>query len=204
MSTADPDKVVGEDLTRGGVGLVDAAQVVGTQVIATGDTFRTDSGRFRQTALSFGFQESSQGFRDTKQVRLTNHGATPVTYKVSAAASAQSLKASVTASRSTVTVPAHGSATVTVQLSVARGTVPGVDPNGEFSFYQVSGDVVFTSTTVDAAGALPARPAGDQPGVGPGRPTGGRRRPTDTKSITLRNPRRDDRRLRGLLHLGSE
>ena len=203
VSTADPDKVVGEDLTRGGVGLVDAAQVVGTQVTAAGDTFRTTDGRFRQTALNFGFQESSQGFRGTKQVRLTNHGATPVTYKISSAASAQSLKASVTASRSTVTVPAHGSTIVTVQLSVARGTVPGVDPNDEFSFYQVSGDVVFTSTssTLRVPYLLVPR---ETSRVSAQAANGWATKAKDTKSITLRNPGATHRRFRGLLHLGSE
>ncbi len=187
VSTADPDNIVGEDLTRGGVGLVDAAQVVATQVIAVGDTFRTTDGRFRQAALNFGFQESSQGFRDTKQVRLTNHGATPVTYKVSSAASAQSLKASVTASRSTVTVPAHGSATVTVQLSVARGTVPGVDPNGGFSFYQVSGDVVFTSKTSTLRVPYLLVPR-ETSRVSAQASNGWATKAKDTKSITLRNP----------------
>ena len=44
VSTADPDKVAGQSLTLGGVGLVDAAQAVATTVTATGDAFRTESG----------------------------------------------------------------------------------------------------------------------------------------------------------------
>ena len=187
VSTADPDKLVGEDLTRGGVGLVDAAQSVATQVTVAGDEFRTTDGRFRQTALNFGFQESSQGFRGTKQVQLTNHGATPVTYRVSAAASAQSLEANVTVSRSTVTVPAHGSAKVTVQLSVSPGVVPGVDPSDKFSFYQVSGDVVFTSnsSTLRVPYLLVPRETSRVSAQLAGRWT---TTADSTKSITLRNP----------------
>ena len=66
----------------GGVGLVDAAQAVATSVTATGDAFRTESGWARESALSFGFQESPLGFGGIKTVTVRNDGTKPVTYKV--------------------------------------------------------------------------------------------------------------------------
>jgi hypothetical protein len=95
VSTADPDKVAGQSLTLGGVGLVDAAQAVATTVTATGDAFRTESGWARESALSFGFQESPLGFGGVKTVTVRNDGPTAVRYDVSTTPSAQSKKARI-------------------------------------------------------------------------------------------------------------
>lgn len=146
VSTADPDKVAGQNLVRGGVGLVDAAQAVAQQVTATGDVFRTQDGRLRESALSFGFQESAQAFQGKKTVALTNDGTEPVTYNVGTEASAQSETATVSVDQSTVTVPAGGTAKVTVTLDAPAGAV-GSSGAGGFAFYEFSGDVVFTSPT---------------------------------------------------------
>jgi subtilisin family serine protease len=145
-STADPDKVVGENLVRGGVGLVDAAHAVATKVTATGDSFKSTTGWLREPSLSFGFSDSSTAFKGTKTITLTNYGTTAVTYKVTAAPTAQSRPASVTFNQSTVTVPAGGTAKVIVTLNGATSAVPS-SALGGFSFYQFSGDVVFTSAT---------------------------------------------------------
>nr|BFF08915.1 S8 family serine peptidase [Microbacterium flavescens] len=144
VSSADPEKVAGQQMTRGGVGLVDAAQAVATTVTATGDAFRTDSGWLRETALNFGFQESWLGFAGLKTITLTNHGDKAVTYKVSSAPSAQSENAKITFNRTSVKVPAKGKATVIVALAAAAGSVGSstVDP---FAQYEFSGDVVLTS-----------------------------------------------------------
>ncbi|MDY0910483.1 S8 family peptidase [Microbacterium sp. CFBP9034] len=146
VSSADPDKVAGQQLTRGGVGLVDAAQAVATKVTATGDAFRTDSGWLRESALNFGFQESWLGFAGLKTITLTNHGDSAVTYKVSSAPSAQSEKAKLTFNRSSVKVPAKGKATVIVGLTAAAGAVGSSSVAGDpFALYEFSGDVVLTS-----------------------------------------------------------
>lgn len=147
VSSADPEKVAGQDLTRGGVGLVDTAQAVATQVTATGDAFRTDSGWLRESALSFGFQESWLGFAGVKTITVTNHGKKAVSYKVSSAASPESAKARITLSRSSVNVPAGGKATIVVGLTAAAGAVgPSVTDDG-FGLYEFSGDIVLTSSS---------------------------------------------------------
>ncbi len=147
VSTADPEKVAGQSLTRGGVGLVDTAQAVATTVTATGDAFRTESGWARESALSFGFQESSLGFGGVKTVTVRNDGKKPVTFTVSAAPSEQSVKANVKFSHKKITVRAGGSAKLVVSVAASAKDVPtSVLPDDQFAFYEISGDVVLTSS----------------------------------------------------------
>jgi subtilisin family serine protease len=144
VSTADPEKVAGQNLVRGGVGLVDPAQVVGTQVTAAGDSYATAKGSALQTALNFGFVEASKQFAGKKTVTLTNHGDAPVTYSTSVSPTGQSRQATVTLDKGQVTVPAHGTATVEVTLAASAANVPSSTVGG-FAMYQFSGDVVLTS-----------------------------------------------------------
>lgn len=146
VGSADPEKVAGQRLTLGGVGLVDAAQAVATQVTATGDAFRTDAGRVRETALSFGFQESWLGFAGVKKIEVTNHGTSVATYRLSSAPSPQSAKAKVTLSRSSVTVQPGRSVTVLVTIAAAANAVgSSIGGDDQFAFSEFSGDVVLTS-----------------------------------------------------------
>lgn len=146
VSSADPEKVAGQQLTRGGVGLVDAAQAVSTTVTATGDAFRTDSGWLRESALNFGFQDSSLGFAGLKTITLTNHGSKAVTYKVTSAPSEQSEKAKIIPDRTSVKVPAGGTATVVVALAAAANAVgSSALEDDPFAQYEFSGDIVLTS-----------------------------------------------------------
>ncbi|GAA5038307.1 S8 family serine peptidase [Microbacterium fluvii] len=146
VSTADPDKVDGQSLTLGGVGLVDAAQAVATTSTATGDAFRTDSGWARESALSLGFQESDRSFGGIKTVTVSNKGKKSVTYTASTEASAASVDAKVSVWPKKVTVRAGGSAKIFVKVSAAASAVPGSLAGDEFSFSEISGDVVLTSS----------------------------------------------------------
>lgn len=148
VSTADPDKVAGQDLVVGGVGLVDTAQAVATSVTAYGDAFRTDSGKARETALSFGFQESSRRIGGEKTVTIRNDGSTSVTFAVSTAPSEQSLNADVRVNRKSVTVRPGRTATLSLRVSASAGSIPSsVVGDDQFSFYEISGDVVLTSSS---------------------------------------------------------
>lgn len=147
VSTADPDKVAGQRLTLGGVGLVDTAQAVATQVTATGDAFRTESGWARESALSFGFQESALGFGGVKTVTVTNHGKKSVTFSVKATPSAESRKAVVKLSHKKITVRGGGSAKLVVGVAASAKDVPtSVVAGDQYGFYEISGDVVLTSS----------------------------------------------------------
>ena len=62
----NPDKVPSQQSALGGLGLVDAAQAVATQVTVTGDSFATSSGHMREAALSFGFASPESFFAVTR------------------------------------------------------------------------------------------------------------------------------------------
>lgn len=144
--TADPERVTGQRLTFGGLGLVDAAQAVGTQVTVIGDSFATSSGRLREAALSFGFAEPDVSFIGTRTLTITNHGTTAVTYKVTAKASDQSRPASVSLSTRSVTVrpgrQAQVGVTLTALASSVGSSLAADDPS---VFLEVSGSVVLTA-----------------------------------------------------------
>jgi minor extracellular serine protease Vpr len=146
VSTADPEGVAGLDPTRGGLGLVDTAQAVDTTVTATGDSFRTESGRVREAALSFGFEESTRSLGGTKKVTVRNDGKKSVTFAVATEASDQSLDAKVSTSTKRVTVRPGRTATFSVSVSAKASSVPGsLSAEDQFSFSEISGDVVLTS-----------------------------------------------------------
>lgn len=146
VSTADPEKVAGQSLTLGGVGLVDTAQAVATTVTATGDAFRTESGWARESALSFGFQESQIGFGGVKTVTIRNDGSSAVTYAVSTTPSAASQKAKVNVSAKSVTVRPGGTAKLLVTVAALAKDIPTSNAgDDQFSFYEISGDIVLTA-----------------------------------------------------------
>ena len=145
VTTADPDKVAGQQLVRGGVGLVDAAQAIGTQVVVGGDPYRTSSGWFREPSLSFGFAEPSLAFAGFKTLVIENKGKKAVTYKLSTAADAQSRPARVTLSTRSVTVKPGKTAKVKVALTADARKLGSSFGSDQFAFNQVSGHVVLTA-----------------------------------------------------------
>lgn len=192
VSTADPDGMKAVDPTLGGLGLVDTAQSVATQVTATGDAFRTDSGWLRETALSFGFQESSLGFAGVKTITVENRGNTAVTYKVSSAASPQSADAKVFLSKKSVTVPARGKTTFVVALAAPASAVGSSQAaDDQFSFYEFSGNVVLTAadSTLRVPYLLVPRATSrvSAASTGPWYKSSATVKDT-TKKVTLRNP----------------
>lgn len=140
VTTADPEKVKGYTLPVAGNGVVDAAQVVATSTVILGDSFRTTSGRLREPTLSFGFAESALFALDTKRLTIVNKSDRPVTYTLAAEPSKQSKPATVTLSRTSVKVPARGSAEVLVTVSVQMSKV-GSSLTGGFGFAEVSGSI---------------------------------------------------------------
>lgn len=136
--------MAGYRLTLAGIGAVDLPQVVATQAVALGDSFTTDSGVMREPSLSFGFASSTTSFTGTKPVTVVNNGDTELTFTVENEASPQSRPATVTFDRTTVTVPARGSAVVNVTLSAPMASV-GSSLTGAFAFFEVSGSVKLTA-----------------------------------------------------------
>ena len=195
VSTSDPANVAGQSPVRGGVGLVDTAQAVATTVTATGDAFRTESGRERETALSFGFEESKDRFGGKKKVTVRNSGTETVTFQVTTEASAQSLPAEVTADTRTVSVRPGKTASFNVRLSAKAADVPSsVGADDQFAFSEISGDVVLTSpsATLRVPYLLVPRAASDvsvddRKGPKVPRASKGKPAPSGDGVLTLRN-----------------
>ncbi len=145
VTTADPQKVAGQQLTRGGVGLVDAAQAVSTQVVVGGDPYRTTSGWFREPSLSFGFAEPSVAFAGFKMLTIENKGKKAVTYKVSTSADPLSRPAKVVLSTKSITVKPGKTAKVKVALVADARKLGSSSGDDQFALNQVSGHVVLTA-----------------------------------------------------------
>jgi Subtilisin-like serine proteases len=147
VGTADADKVSGYQVTQSGTGLVDALQAINTQTVVTGDSYRTSSGRIQEATLSFGFAEPSVAYVGTRTITISNLSNQPVSYTLSTQASAQSRPAKVALSTKKVTVKARSTATVRVGLSVPAASIgSSLAGDDQFSFYQVSGSVVVSSS----------------------------------------------------------
>ena len=145
VSTADASKVSDYGPTRGG-GLVDPVDSTATQVFAYGDSTDVKDKTVRDAMLSFGYQESNGSFEGTKTITLVNKGNSEVTFNGEVKASNQSLPAQVKLNNTKVTVPAGGTAEVTVTMSLKASDVPSsIKTQKSQNFYEASGNVQFTS-----------------------------------------------------------
>lgn len=133
VNTSDPAKVVGYATRGAGAGLIQAPPAVTTQVVALGDP--------GTATLNYGFAEIDKTFNAKKKVTLKNFDSAPATLNVSIdrkAGSPHTVKIKPTK----VTVPARGSATVEVEL-----TVPVATAGDSSAFNDVAGLVTFTPAT---------------------------------------------------------
>lgn len=148
LTTADPEGVSVYQPSRGGA-LVNAPGAVSASVVAYSDSsqFGTQKQELRDATISFGFAQFADSYQETRTITLENKGKEAVTYSAKAVASAASRPAQVSFSPSEVTVPASGTATVDVTLSVKASDVPTSFGAGQDRpwFHEVSGRVVLTS-----------------------------------------------------------
>ena len=152
ITTADADGVAGSRVTLTGAGLVDTAQLVTGNSLAYGSSAVVDGSEIREGTVSFGFAETGKTFSATETVTVVNKGSSPITYAVGTRASEQSQAATVTASPSSVTVPAGGTAKVKVTLSAPASSLPSIlDGAGQHRFYEISGFVTLSSSDGDLA-----------------------------------------------------
>ncbi|MGZ5031888.1 MAG: S8 family serine peptidase [Usitatibacter sp.] len=136
VGTGAPSGVADFEPRRGGAGLVQPASSTVTQVIA-----RPDGNKFA-TALNFGFEELKDDYSNRSSITLRNNGSSAASFTV-AQANATGQPHSVSFNRTTITVPAHGSADVNVTLKVPAATAGAADLGG-LSFQNVGGLVQFT------------------------------------------------------------
>lgn len=145
VSTADSSKVANYRTVRGG-GLVDAPEAVSTSVFAYGDSTEVNGRTIRDAVLSFGYAEVSGTHTDTRKVTLVNKGDKEQTFAVTVDPSQDSLSGGkVTVSPTSVTVPAGGTAEVSVEVSISAADVPPGTPGKGRSpwFNNVSGNIRF-------------------------------------------------------------
>ena len=95
--------------------------------------------------LSFGEEEMRRNLRERRELKVVNHGDSPITFSLSTA-QASGGPVTVTFDRPTVTVEGHESEEFTVTLSVPTSSVgPTHDPNtGATLFQEISGFVTLT------------------------------------------------------------
>jgi subtilisin family serine protease len=139
VNTGDPAQVKAYKTSRGGTGLVQPAKSTAVQVVAF-----ADDGRFSST-LDFGFQEINRDFNESRKIVLRNFGSTASSFNVAEVLPAGSPH-SVRLGRTSITVPARGSAEIEVGLNVPVATA-GASNGAGLSFKEVVGLIQFTPTS---------------------------------------------------------
>ena len=147
VNTASPAQVQGYRIRRAGTGLVQAVNSTVDQVTA-----RVGEDEAFDTSLNFGLAETYRDFNQRKWVTLRNHGATAASFSVSQARPSGSPH-TVSLDRSSVTVPARGSAVVGVTLAVPVATAGASNGSG-LSFNEVAGLVQFTPVSAQDNGGI--------------------------------------------------
>jgi minor extracellular serine protease Vpr len=152
VNTSSAAKVNGFPIRGAGAGGIQSLQAVDTQVVANGDPDGTAS-------LSFGVPEVTSDFSATEHITLHNFGSSPATFNV-ADSNDQGAAHTIVLGTSQVTVPAKGTADVSVQLNVSLAN--SADPATSFSdwygngtFDDVGGIVAFTPASDDDNGGIP-------------------------------------------------
>jgi len=121
-----------------GAGLVQPARAVRATVLAT-----TSDGLDN---LSFGYRAGNGAISETRRFRIANDGSRPVTYAIAADADGDVHGARLSLSDTRVTVPARGSVTVSLTVSLSRSAVAGLPGAGD-GLTTVRGAVVATPVT---------------------------------------------------------
>jgi hypothetical protein len=150
VDTADSAGVSNYTTRGGGTGLIQAYPATHTQVVGTADPDNA-------TTVNFGLTQNGGAYTDTGTIHLRNFGGSAATFTATAT-HLQGDPHTVTLSPSTVTVPANGSADVSVSISVPSG---GADPISAFNNWWGAGQFG------DVAGLISFAPSGgDNSGIG--------------------------------------
>ena len=132
MNTADPGKVAGYQTSRAGAGVVQPLGATRTSAVAFGD--------LHSASASFGFSEiGTAGFNQTKNITITNHGMTPLTFTASTTQNTPFTRSHTATTAGAVTVPAGGSASLALTLLLTASQA-----GDSAAFREVAGLVTLT------------------------------------------------------------
>jgi minor extracellular serine protease Vpr len=147
VNTGSPAGVFGYRPILAGTGLVQPAASTKTQVVVTMEA----NGDLLAGSLNFGLQEFRDDYLGSKTFTLHNNGATPASFNI-ARVRTSGVPHVGTLSTSAVTVPAGGSANVSLTLSVPVVTA-GLSNGAGLSFQEVAGIIELTpASPADNAG----------------------------------------------------
>ncbi len=136
--------------SRVGAGRVSVDEALQTQVVAKADTGQGD------ISLSFGVFEVADPVSQTRNVRVSNLGAVPVTFQIRTSSTLTNAGVTVTPLADTITVPGKSSVLVGVrldidpaQLAIVRDATSGGAIGDKFRYFlnEASGQVWFTSNS---------------------------------------------------------
>jgi subtilisin family serine protease len=149
VETANPGMLSGADPRLTGAGVIQAVGSTATQVVAVDQD--------GNASLSFGFEESMRNYRDTRTLRIRNHGHDHVRFNVSysPAATATGVPHTVTLGRTALTVNGGDETDLDVTLHVPVATVGAThDANGNDVYEDAAGYIVLTPAGGAAAPSL--------------------------------------------------
>jgi minor extracellular serine protease Vpr len=154
VGTADASvaKIANYDTRRGGSGVVDARKATDTFAYAT-----TSGG---SGTLSFGYEALGGAYSETIPVTLHNTSGSPISYNVSSAVVGSLLGTVVSVPAAPVAVPAGGSASFDVTLSLSAAAVaalPAASTSNFGALVNVRGAIVATPTAAGTGGVYALR-----------------------------------------------
>jgi subtilisin family serine protease len=149
VETSNPGMLSGADPRLTGAGVIQPVGSTETQVVAVDQD--------GNASLSFGFEESTHDYRDTRTLRIKNHGPSHARFNVSysPAATATGVPHTVTLDRTTLTVDGNDETDLNVTLHVPVATVGAThDVNGNDIYEDAAGYVVLTPAGNSSAPSL--------------------------------------------------
>ncbi len=149
VQASNPGLLTDADPRLSGAGVIEPVGSTATQVVAEDQD--------GNASLSFGFEESTRNYSDTRTLTIRNHGASHVRFNVSysPAATATGVPHTVTLGRTSLTVDGNDTADLNVTLHVPVATVGAThDVNGNDLYEDAAGYIVLTPAGGSSAPSL--------------------------------------------------
>jgi minor extracellular serine protease Vpr len=147
VQTSNPGKLTSQDPRLAGAGVVQPVGATRTQAVALDDD--------GNAALSFGFEESTRDYNDSRELTVRNFGRDHVRFNVSYSPASPNtvVPHTVTFNRTSLSVEGNDSAELRVSIHVPVATVGAThDANFNDTFAEVAGYIVLTPVGASNSG----------------------------------------------------